>query len=340
MAVLVTGGAGYIGSHVVLALLDEGRDVVVLDDLSTGFAALVDPRAHLVVGDVGDQGLIEETCQTHDVDAVMHFAAHISVPESTHDPLKYYFNNLAKTVNLVRTGVDLGIRHWVFSSTAAVYGEPERLPITEAAPLCPINPYGRAKKMVEDMLRDLSEVDDISYVSLRYFNVAGADPDMRSGQSNPEAGHLIKVAVRAALGLHPQLQIFGDDYDTPDGTCVRDYVHVCDLADIHRLALDHLRERDSSLILNAGYGRGFSVRDVLDTVAAVSGVDLAPTVAPRRPGDPARLVADSQRLGDHFKWEPTYDDLSTIVAHALKWEERLQQSPLSTSSCNDGVDSA
>ncbi len=323
MAVLVTGGAGYIGSHVVLSLLDAGRQVVVLDDLSTGDARLVDPRATMVVGDVGDPQVLDAIMDDHPIDAVMHFAAHISVPESTHEPLKYYLNNVAKTIALLRRCQTWDVTRVVFSSTAAVYGEPDDLPVTEEAPRRPINPYGRGKKMVEDILRDWASTGDAEFVGLRYFNVAGADPQMRSGQSNPQAGHLIKVGVRAALGLHPQLQIFGDDYSTPDGTCIRDYLHVSDLADVHRLALRYLEEGKPSCFFNAGYGQGVSVRQVLDAVAQVSGVDIQPTVGRRRPGDPARLVADNQRLVDALGWRPRFDDLSTIIEHALRWERKL-----------------
>lgn len=324
MAVLVTGGAGYIGSHMVLALLDAGHDeIVVLDDLSTGFDWAVPEGVRLVVGDVADQDLVARTIREHGIDALAHFAAKIVVPESVSDPLGYYLANTVKTRALIEAAVGAGVRHVIFSSTAAVYGEPETVPVTETVPLNPINPYGRSKLMSEWMIADAAAALGFSYVVLRYFNVAGADPQGRSGQSSPNATHLIKVATQAALGQRERLDVYGTDYPTPDGSCLRDYIQVTDLAEAHRLALDHLRHGGESLVMNCGYGRGYSVLEVVEVVKRVSGKDFSVRICPRRPGDPARIVAGAERIRERLGWVPRYDDLETIVTQALAWEDRL-----------------
>ena len=323
MAVLVTGGAGYIGSHMVLELVDAGESVVVLDDLSTGVRGVLPPGVTLVVGDTGDKALVARVIDEHGVEALAHFAAKIVVPDSVADPLGYYLNNTAKSRTLLATAVDRGVKHVIFSSTAAVYGEPPVNPVSEDVPPAPINPYGRSKLMTEWMLEDAARAHPLTFVALRYFNVAGADPRGRSGQSTPNATHLIKVACQAALGQRPQLQVFGTDYPTPDGSCVRDYIQVTDLARAHLAALAHLRRGGESLTLNCGYGRGFSVLEVIEVVKRVSGVDFPVTLAPRRPGDPAALVAGATRIREHLGWAPAYDDLRGIVEQALAWEQGL-----------------
>ena len=324
MAVLVTGGAGYIGSHMVLALQDAGQeDVVVLDDLSTGFDWALPPEVRLVRGDVGDHALVTETILQHRVDAIAHFAARIVVPDSVADPLHYYLANTVKTRALIETAVRTGVKHVIFSSTAAVYGEPETVPVPENLPTNPINPYGRSKLMSEWMIRDAAAAHGFSYVILRYFNVAGADPRGRTGQSTPNATHLIKVATQAALGQRPHLEVFGTDYPTPDGSCLRDYIQVSDLAEAHRVALDHLRAGGESLTLNCGYGTGYSVLEVIDTVKRVSGRDFPVRLSPRRPGDPARIVAEASQIRNRLGWRPKHDDLDGIVRQALDWEDAL-----------------
>lgn len=323
MAVLVTGGAGYIGSHMVLALVDRGEDVVVLDNLSTGFAWAVPDRAKLVVGDMGDGDLVGRTIREHGITAIAHFAAKIVVPESVADPLGYYLNNTAKSRSLLEAAVKGGVRHVIFSSTAAVYGEPRTNPVGEDEPKDPVSPYGRSKLMTEWMLADTAVAHDLRYVALRYFNVAGADPAGRSGQSTPAATHLIKVAAQAALGQRAGMDVFGTDYPTPDGSCLRDYIHVSDLADAHIAALDHLRRGGASLALNCGYGRGYSVLDVIAVMKRVSGVDFPVRLSPRRPGDPAALIAQADRIRAELGWVPKHDDLSEIVRQALNWERRL-----------------
>lgn len=324
--VLVTGGAGYIGSHVVLALLDAGRSVVVLDDLSTGRGASVPNGVPLVVGDVGDAGLVERTIVGHGVDAVMHFAGSISVPESVGKPLDYYRNNTVNSLSLIDAGRRAGVERFIFSSTAAVYGMPEAMPIDEDAPTDPINPYGRSKLMTEWMLRDAASAHGLRYVALRYFNVAGADPAGRSGQSARVATHLLKIAAQAATGQRPDIQIFGDDYPTPDGTCVRDYIHVSDLAAAHLAALRHLEAGGDSLVLNCGYGRGYSVREVLDMVESVLGKSLPTRIVQRRAGDPPTLVAGTERIRRLLDWAPRHEDLRIIVETALSWEKKLSVS--------------
>ena len=323
MTVLVTGGAGYIGSHMVLELVDAGETVVVLDNLSTGFRWAVADRASLVVGDTGDQALVSRLIRQHRIEAIIHFAASVVVPDSVRDPLGYYLNNTANTRALIESAITNGVRHFIFSSTAAVYGNPAESPVSEDAPTQPISPYGSSKLMSEIMLRDAAKAHGLNYVILRYFNVAGADPRCRAGQSSIGATHLIKVAVETALGLRPKLEVFGLDYPTPDGSCIRDYIHVSDLARAHSDALRRLRAGAVLRTLNCGYGHGFSVLEVIETVKRISGVNFKVETAARRQGDPACIVADSQRARTLLGWEPRYDDLSTIVTHALAWEREL-----------------
>ncbi|MFL9825367.1 UDP-glucose 4-epimerase GalE [Rhodoplanes sp. SY1] len=323
MSVLVTGGAGYIGSHMVHALVDAGERVVVLDNFSTGFRAAVPEAATVVTGDTGDAALVSRLIAEHGVESIIHFAASIVVPESVAEPLKYYRNNTANTRSMIQCAVDGGVRHFIFSSTAAVYGNPAQVPVAEDATLAPMSPYGSSKLMSEIMLRDATLAHGLGHVILRYFNVAGADPQMRTGQSTKNATHLIKVAVETALGLREKIDVFGTDYPTPDGTCVRDYIHVSDLVAAHADALRHLRAGGPSETLNCGYGRGFSVLDVIETVKKVAGVDFRVDRAPRRPGDPAVIVAASDRAREILDWQPRHDDLKTIVRHALDWQRKL-----------------
>ena len=323
MTVLVTGGAGYIGGHMVLALLDAGEKAVVLDDLSTGFRWAVPEAAKLIVGDVGDAALVGDILAEHKIDAIAHFAAKIVVPESAAEPLRYYLDNTAKARTLFECAVRGKIKHFIFSSTAAVYGETADALVSETAPLAPNSPYGRSKLMSEWMLHDVSKAHELKFAILRYFNVAGADPKGRIGQSTPQATHLIKVAVQAALGLRPCLEVFGTDYPTRDGTCIRDYIQVSDLVAAHLMALAHLRRGGESLICNCGYGRGVSVFEVVDAVKQISGADFKVRISGRRPGDPASLVAGTKRIKAVLGWTPEYDDLPTIVAQALEWERRL-----------------
>ncbi len=324
MSVLVTGGAGYIGGHMVLALLDAGESVVVLDNLSTGFRWAVPPQATFIQGDFGDEALVAKLIADHGIEAVAHFAAKIVVPESVADPLGYYHNNTAKARSLIETVVKGGVGHFIFSSTAAVYGEPDAMPVTEDIPLAPINPYGRSKLMVEWMLADTVRAYPLNAAVLRYFNVAGADPQGRLGQSTPNATHLIKIAVQAALGHRDGMDCFGTDYPTRDGSCVRDYIQVSDLIAAHMLALRHLRSGGDSLTCNCGYGRGLSVLEIIDVVKAVSGVDFPVRIAARRAGDPASLVAGAERARRLLGWQPRYaDDVHAIVHQALEWERRL-----------------
>jgi len=323
MTVLVTGGAGYIGSQMVHELVDAGERVVVLDNLSTGHRWAVAEGTPLVVGETGDQPLVLRLIREHDVEAIIHFAASIVVPDSLRDPLGYYRNNTVNSRALIECAVNGGVPHFIFSSTAAVYGNPAAVPVAEDAPTLPISPYGWSKLMTEIMLRDASRAHGFRHVTLRYFNVAGADPKARTGQSSANATHLIKVAAEAALGLRGKLDVFGTDYPTPDGTCIRDYIHVCDLVRAHSDALRHLRSGGPSLTANCGYGHGFSVLEVIETVKRVAGVDFKVEHAPRRPGDPARIVAASDRARASLGWQPRFDDLATIVGHALAWEREL-----------------
>jgi UDP-glucose 4-epimerase len=323
MSVLVSGGAGYIGSHMVHDLADAGERVVVLDNLSTGFAWAIRKGVPLVVGDSGDQNLVGQTIREHEVQSIIHFAASAIVPDSVRDPLGYYKNNTVNSRALIETAVQNGVRQFIFSSTCAVYGNPVRVPVTEDTLAAPISPYGWSKLMTEIMLRDAGTAHGLSHVILRYFNVAGADPKCRSGQSTKNSTHLIKVAVETALGLRPKLDIYGADYPTPDGTCIRDYIHVSDLVGAHSDALRYLRAGGASATLNCGYGHGFSVREVIDAVKRVSGVDFKVEIAPRRPGDPAQIVSASERARTTLGWNPRFDDLATIVADAIAWEQRL-----------------
>lgn len=323
MTVLVTGGAGYIGSHMVWELLDAGEEVVVIDRLSTGFDWAVAPEAKLVVGDVADDELVASIIRDHRVDAIIHFAGSIIVPESVADPLGYYENNTCKTRSLIETAVREKVGHFIFSSTAAVYGAAGLEPVREDARLAPESPYGTSKLMSEWMLRDAAMAHDLRYTALRYFNVAGADPKGRTGQSTPGATHLIKVACETALGKRPSMQVFGSDYPTPDGTCMRDYIHVSDLAAAHRLALQRLRAGGDSLVANCGYSHGYSVLEVIDSVRRVFGKDFEVTTGPRRAGDPAAIVANSDLARREFGWTPAHDDLDGIVGDALSWERTL-----------------
>lgn len=323
MTVLVTGGAGYIGSHMVLQLADAGEKVIVLDNLSTGFAWAIAPQAKLIKGDAGDANLVADLIADYGIDAIIHFAGSIVVPDSVRDPLGYYLNNTVKSRSLIAAAVEGGVKQFIFSSTAAVYGNPAASPVAEDAVLEPISPYGTSKLMTELMLRDTAAAHDFNYVALRYFNVAGGDPDGRAGQSTPRATHLIKVAVQAALGQRDGLDLYGTDYPTADGTCIRDYIHVSDLARAHSAALDYLRNGGASLVCNCGYGRGYSVREVLAAVKKASGVDFPVREVARRAGDPAELVAANERIRTRLGWRPQLDDLDTIVAHALAWERDL-----------------
>lgn len=319
----MTGGAGYIGSHMVLELLDAGEKPLVLDNLSTGFAWAVPEGVPLIIGDFGDEALVTKLIAEHGITAIIHFAAKIVVPESVSDPLGYYENNTAKARNLIACAVKCGVQHFIFSSTAAVYGEPKANPVTESEPLLPVSPYGRSKLMVEWMLEDTSRAHDLRHVVLRYFNVAGADPKGRTGQSTPNATHLIKVAVQAALGHRKGMEVFSTDYPTPDGSCLRDYIQVTDLVRAHMDALRYLRQGGDSLTCNCGYAKGYSVLDVIGVVKKVSGVDFPVTLSGRRPGDPAAIVASNTRVREKLGWTPLFDDLPTIVKQALDWERRL-----------------
>ncbi|MCB1453914.1 MAG: UDP-glucose 4-epimerase GalE [Rhizobiaceae bacterium] len=323
MATLITGGAGYIGSHMVWRMLDAGEDVVVVDRLSTGFEWAVPAEAELVVGDIADQELIEATIKRRNVNAIIHFAGSIIVPESVSDPLGYYLNNTVKSRALIESAVRTGVEHFIFSSTAAVYGSPEQVPVTEDETLKPESPYGTSKLMTELMLRDTAAAHPLRYTALRYFNVAGADPKGRTGQSTKGATHLIKVASETALGKRDHMEVFGTDYPTPDGTCIRDYIHVSDLADAHYLALKRLRAGGGSIIANCGYGRGYSVLEVIGAVQKVIGYDFDVRISGRRAGDAVSIVANSDRAQREFGWTPALDDLETIVSHALAWEEAL-----------------
>jgi UDP-glucose 4-epimerase len=323
MTVLVTGGAGYIGSHMVHELADRGEPVIVLDNLSTGFHEAIPAAVPLIVGDAGDQRLVTSLIREHAVDAIIHFAGSIVVPESVADPLKYYRNNTANSRTLIEAAVDAGVKNFIFSSTAAVYGNPASVPVTEDTPTVPVSPYGWSKLMTEIMLRDTAHAHGLRSVVLRYFNVAGGDPKLRTGQSTPRATHLIKLAAQTALGLRPQLQLFGTDYPTRDGTCIRDYIHVSDLARAHWAALGYLRSGGASATFNCGYGHGFTVREVIDAVTRVGGREFAVETCGRRAGDPMSLVADVSHLRSTLDWEPAYDNLDIIVAHAMAWELRL-----------------
>jgi UDP-glucose 4-epimerase len=321
--ILVTGGAGYIGSHMVLALLDAGYQPIILDDFSTGHRRLVPEGVRVVEGNVGDLAVTETLFSTYDIAAVAHFAASIVVPESVRDPIKYYLNNTVSTARFIAACRNAGIKHFIFSSTAAVYGNQDQNPITESAPIRPENPYGHSKIMSEQILADTAKAHGLTYVVLRYFNVAGADPAGRAGQLSQPATHLIKIAVEAACGRRSGIEVFGTDYDTPDGTCIRDYIHVSDLIAAHMKALEHLLAGGGSLVANCGYGRGASVREVIDAVGQVAGQPLGVRDAARRDGDAVILVADSTRLRTQLGWAPTHDALDRIIADALAWERGI-----------------
>jgi UDP-glucose 4-epimerase len=325
MTILVTGGAGYIGSHMVCALLDAGRPAVVLDNLATGFRWAVPAGVPFHEGSTADEELVAGLIRENGISTVIHFAASTVVPDSVRDPLGYYRNNTAASRALIEAAIKGGVENFVFSSTAAVYGDRAKSPITEDSPTEPVSPYGWSKLMTEVMLRDAAFAFPLRFVILRYFNVAGADPQLRTGQSTAAATHLIKAAVQTVLGLRPKLQVFGTDYPTPDGTCIRDYIHVSDLARAHLDALDYLQAGGSSALINCGYGRGFSVLEVIETVKKVSGIDFPVEQAPRREGDPVEVVAASDRARRVLGWVPQYDDLHTIVTHALAWERRLAE---------------
>ena len=329
--VMVTGGAGYIGSHAVLSLLDAGWPVVVVDTLQTGFRWAVPDAATFVQGDVADVALMTAVILEHKVGAILHFAGSLLVEESTKDPLKYYRNNTAASRSLIEAAVAGGVKHFVFSSTAATYGVPETVPIPEGAAQRPINPYGRSKLMTEEILADAASVHPFNYCALRYFNVAGADPQGRAGQSTRGATHLIHIAAEAATGKRDHVNVFGTDYDTPDGTGVRDYIHVSDLADAHVHALDHLiAHPQENLKLNCGYGHGYSVLEVLDTVDRVTNRHIERRLVGRRPGDPDALVADNRAILATLGWTPRYDDIGQIVGDALSWERTLRERGLSS----------
>ena len=326
LPVLVTGGAGYIGSHAVLALTDAGWPVAVIDNLTTGFRWAVPEGVPFYQGDIEDAELLARIIAEQRIGAVMHFAGSIIVPESVENPLKYYHNNTAKSRALIAAAVAGGVKHFIFSSTAATYGVPEVSPVSEDSPKLPINPYGMSKLMTEIMLGDVAKAHPLNFCALRYFNVAGADPRARTGQSTAGATHLIKVAVEAALGKRDKVEVFGTDFDTPDGTGVRDYIHVSDLANAHVLALAGLIEQpDRSLTMNCGYGRGYSVLEVLDAVDRVTNQTIQRVMSPRRAGDPDSLISDNRRIKATLPWQPQYADLDMIVAHALQWERKLSE---------------
>jgi UDP-glucose 4-epimerase len=324
MTVLVTGGAGYIGSHMVHELVDAGDHVVVLDNLSTGFRFLIPASVPFVSGSTGDRELVAKVIEQYGVTAIIHFAASIVVPDSLRDPLGYYHNNTMNTCALLDTAIGSGVRQFIFSSTAAVYGNADAPSLREDAPTAPISPYGTSKLMSEIMLHDAGRAHGLRFVILRYFNVAGADPRGRTGQSSPGATHLIKVACETAIGKRPKMSVYGTDYPTPDGTCIRDYIHVSDLARAHSASLGHLRRGGASMTFNCGYGRGSSVFEVIDAVRRVSGRDFQVEIEGRRAGDPAGLVANVERIRTTLPWQPQFQDIDTIVAHALAWEKRLQ----------------
>jgi UDP-glucose 4-epimerase len=324
--ILVTGAAGYIGSHAVLALKDVGHQPVVIDNLTTGFRWAIPDDVPFYEGDVADTDLIAKIINEQGIEAIMHFAGSIIVPESVENPLKYYRNNTSNSRSLIESAVTSGVKHFIFSSTAATYGIPAESPVREDTPTLPINPYGLSKLMTEHMLRDVAAAHDFNYCALRYFNVAGADPKARTGQSTAGATHLLKVAVEAALGKRSHVGVFGTDYDTPDGTGVRDYIHVSDLAAAHVIALENLfADPKQSHVLNCGYGHGYSVLQVLDAVDRVTNQKIERHMEPRRAGDPDALISDNSQIKSRFGWQPKYDDLDTIVGHALQWERKLTE---------------
>jgi UDP-glucose 4-epimerase len=323
MTVLVTGGAGYIGSHMVLALVEAGESVVVIDNLSTGFSAFLPEGVPLFIGDAGDENLVEGVIEQHNIESIIHFAGSVVVPDSMRDPLGYYRNNTFTTRSLLNAAVKCDINRFIFSSTAAVYGNPEQVPVPEIAPTRPLSPYGFSKLMSEIMLHDVATAHGMKYVALRYFNVAGADPQGRVGLATIGATHLLKIAVEAATGQRAKIDVFGTDYPTPDGSCIRDFIHVSDLAQAHRAALLYLRGGGNSVTLNCGYGRGYSVLETIEAVRRISGRNFAIQYAARRPGDIMTMVADTSRMRALLDWAPQFDDLDTIATHALAWEEKL-----------------
>src|ERR1700681_867923 len=323
MTVLVTGGAGYIGSHMVHALAEAGESVGAIDNLSTGFSAFLPQSVPLFIGDAGDENLVEGVITSHAVESIIHFAGSVVVPDSMRDPLAYYRNNTMTTRSLLNTAVKCGVNRFIFSSTAAVYGKPDQVPVPEEAPTRPLSPYGSSKLMAEIMLHDVAAAHGLNYVALRYFNVAGADPQARIGLATVGATHLMKIAVEAATGQRAKIDVFGTDYPTPDGSCIRDFVHVTDLAQAHRAALSYLRGGGTSMTLNCGYGRGYSVKETIEAVRRISGRNFAVQYAPRRPGDVMTMIADTSRIRKLLDWMPQYDNLETIAAHALAWEEKL-----------------
>jgi UDP-glucose 4-epimerase len=324
MTVLVTGGAGYIGSHMVHALADAGERVVVIDNLSTGFSALLPQGVPLFIGDAADENLVEGVIAAHGVDSIIHFAGSVVVPDSMRDPLAYYRNNTMTTRNLLNAAVKCDVKRFIFSSTAAVYGNPERMPVTEDAPTRPLSPYGSSKLMSEIMLHDVATAHGMNVVVLRYFNVAGADPQTRVGLATVGATHLLKIAVEAATGQRAKIDVFGTDYPTPDGSCIRDFIHVSDLVQAHGAALSYLRCGGASTTLNCGYGRGYSVLETIEAVRKASGRNFAVQFSDRRPGDIMTMIADTSRIRATLDWIPRYDDLHTIASHALAWEEKLR----------------
>jgi len=323
MTVLVTGGAGYIGSHMVHALVEAGESAVVIDNLSTGFSALLPEGVPLFIGDAADENLVGGVIAAHGVESIIHFAGSVVVADSMRDPLAYYRNNTMTTRSLLNAAVKSGVNRFIFSSTAAVYGNPDQIPVPEDAPTRPLSPYGSSKLMTEIMLHDTASAHGMSYVVLRYFNVAGADPRARMGLAAVGATHLLKIAVEAATGQRAKIDVYGTDYPTPDGSCIRDFIHVSDLAQAHRAALSYLRGGGTSATLNCGYGRGYSVLETIEAVRRVSGSNFAVQYAPRRPGDIMTMIADTGRIRSTLDWTPQYNDLETIAAHALSWEEKL-----------------
>src|SRR6202171_5378592 len=323
MTVLVTGGAGYIGSHMVQALAEAGENVVVIDDLSTGFSAMLPEGVPLFIGDAGDENLVEGVIAQHGIESIIHFAGSVVVPDSMRDPLAYYRNNTMTTRSLLNAAVKGGISRFIFSSTAAVYGNPDQVPVPENAPTRPLSPYGSSKLMAEIMLHDVASAHGMTYAVLRYFNVAGADPNGRIGLATVGATHLLKIAVEAATGQRAKIDVFGTDYPTPDGSCIRDFIHVSDLAQAHRAALSYLRGKGASATLNCGYGRGYSVLETIEAVRRGFGRHFAVQYAPRRPGDIVTMIADIRRIRTTLDWTPQYDNLETIAAHALAWEDKL-----------------
>jgi UDP-glucose 4-epimerase len=323
MTVLVTGGAGYIGSHMVQALGEAGESAVVIDNLSTGCSHFVPDGVPLIIGDAGDETLVGNVIAQHAIESIIHFAGSVVVPDSMHDPLAYYRNNTMTTRSLLNAAVKGGVNRFIFSSTAAVYGNPDQVPVSEIAPTRPLSPYGSSKLMAEIMLHDVASAHGVNYVALRYFNVAGADPLGRIGLATVGATHLLKIAVEAATGQRAKIDVFGTDYPTPDGSCIRDFIHVSDLAQAHRSALAYLRNGGASVTLNCGYGRGYSVLETIEAVKRVSGRNFAVQYAPRRPGDIMAMVADTDRLRGLLDWTPRYDNLETIATHALAWEWKL-----------------